>query len=54
MHVLKNMDWVEDFVGEIEELVAALEAEGDARQSDDQDIMNMVNDVCAKMYLKFK
>ena len=48
------MDWTEDFINEIEDLISALETTGEEREKDDQGIMNMVNDVCAKMYLKFK
>ena len=54
LHTLQTMDWVEDFINEIEDLISALEATGEEREKDDQGIMNMVNDVCAKMYLKFK
>ena len=54
LHTLQTMDWVEDFISEIEDLISTLEATGEEREKDDQGIMNMVNDVCAKMYLKFK
>ena len=46
LHNLKNMDWVTDFVSDIEEVSKALEKEGHERQQDDQGIINMVNDVC--------
>lgn len=40
------MDWVADFVDDIEEVSKALEKEGLERAQDDQGITNMVNDVC--------
>ena len=46
LHNLKNMDWVTDFVSDIEEVSKALEKEGQERSQDDQGIINMVNDVC--------
>ena len=45
-----NFDEVHDFTADIDELSQAISRESKERESDDQEIVSMVNDICQKMY----
>ena len=50
LHSVMNYDEVNDFTADIEELSQAISKESHERESDDQEIISMVNDICQKMY----
>ena len=48
------MDEIRDFAEELHDLSDRLYKEEQTRQSDDQDIIDLLNDVCYKMSMKFQ
>ena len=48
------MDEMKDFADEINKIGMSLKLEEQTRKNDDQDIIDVLNDVCFKMSLKFK
>ena len=53
LHTLKNLDFIDDFTYDLDEISRAIDNESSEREIDDQGIINLINDVCQKMYLKF-
>ena len=53
LHTLKNLDFIDDFTYDLDEISKAIDNESSERELDDQGIINLINDVCQKMYLKF-
>ena len=54
LDTLKQMDEMRDFAEELHDLSDRLYKEEQTRQSDDQDIIDLLNDVCYKMSMKFQ
>ena len=46
LHSLKNLDQIEDFTYDLDEISKAIDKESEERESDDQGIINMVNEIC--------
>lgn len=54
LDTLKQMDQINDFSEELQRIQARLVSAEATRKSDDQDIIDVLNDVCYKMSIKFK
>lgn len=54
LDTLKRMDEIEDFADELQLIAVGLGREEETRKQDDQDIIDVLNDVCYKMSMKFQ
>ena len=43
---MKNLDFIDDFTYDLDEISKAIDDESEERLNDDQGIINMVNDIC--------
>ena len=50
---MKNLDYIDDFTDDLDEISRAIDQEADERETDDLEIIELVNNVCQKMYSKF-
>ena len=51
---MRNLDYIDDFTDDLDELSRAIDHEATEREEDDLEIINLVNTVCQKMYSKFQ
>ena len=54
LQCLKNLDYINDFTQDIDDLSTAIDLENQEREQDDLEILDLVNNVCQKMYKKFQ
>jgi len=54
LDTLKRMDEIGDFADELQLIAVGLGREEETRKQDDQDIIDVLNDVCYKMSMKFQ